>query len=74
MFWAKLQAYLSERVILTDLATGTTNGTVVDLSWLMGALEHARAQGQTEVVGYLEAIADDVMFEMESSANKHNQA
>jgi hypothetical protein len=27
----------------------------------MGALEHARAQGQAEVVGYLEAIADDVM-------------
>lgn len=74
MFWAKLQAYLSERVILTDLATGATNGTVVDLSWLMGALEHARAQGQAEVVGYLEAIADDVVFEMESSANKHNQA
>jgi hypothetical protein len=41
---------------------------------LMGALEHARAQGQAEVVGYLEAIADDVMFEMESSANRHNQA
>jgi hypothetical protein len=40
----------------------------------MGALEHARAQAQTEVVGYLEAIADDVMFEMESSANKHYQA
>ena len=59
---------------MTDLATGATNGTVVDLSWLMGALEHARARGQTEVVGYLEAIADDVMFEMESSANKHNQA
>ena len=40
----------------------------------MGALEHARAQGQAEVVGYLEAIADDVVFEIESSANKHNQA
>ena len=74
MFWAKLQAHLSERVILTDLATGATNGTVVDLSWLMGALGHARAQAQTEVVGYLEAIADDVMFEMETSANKHYQA
>ncbi len=56
---------------MTDLATGTANGTVVDLSWLMSALEHTRAQGQTEVTGYLEAIADDVVFEMESSANKH---
>ena len=61
---------LSERVILTELATGTDNGTVVDLSWLMGALEHARAQGQTKTVGYLEAIADDVVFEMESSASR----
>ncbi len=56
---------------MTELATGAADGTVVDLSWLMSALEHTRAQGQTEVVGYLEAIADDVMFEMESSANKH---
>jgi hypothetical protein len=37
----------------------------------MSALEHTRAQGQTEVVGYLEAIAEDVMFEVESSANRH---
>jgi hypothetical protein len=53
------------------MATGAANGTVVDLSWLMGALEHARAQDQTKVMGYLEAIADDVIFEMESSANRH---
>ena len=56
---------------MTELATGAANGTVVDLSWLMGALEHARAQDQTKVMGYLEAIADDVIFEMESSANRH---
>ena len=56
---------------MTELATGAGNETVVDLSWLVGALEHARAQDQTKVMGYLEAIADDVIFEMESSANKH---
>ena len=56
---------------MTETATGVANGTVVDLSWLMGALEHARAQDQTRVMGYLEAIADDVIFEMESSANRH---
>lgn len=56
---------------MTETATGTANGTVVDLSWLMGALEHARAQDQTKVMGYLEAIAEDVIFEMESSANRH---
>ncbi len=56
---------------MTELVTGAANGTVVDLSWLMSALEHARAQDQTKVMGYLEAIADDVIFEMESSANRH---
>ena len=48
---------------MTELATGAADGTVVDLSWLMGALEHTRAQGQTKAEGYLEAIADDVVFE-----------
>ncbi len=59
---------------MTELATGAADGTAMDLSWLMGALELARAQDQTKALGYLEAIADDVMFEMESSANKHYQA
>lgn len=59
---------------MTELAIGAVSEPVVDLSWLMSALEHTRAQGQTEVVGYLEAIAEDVMFEMESSANRHKQA
>ncbi len=56
---------------MSELATGAANETAVDLSWLMSALEHARAQDQTKVMHYLEAIADDVIFEMESSANKH---
>ncbi len=56
---------------MTELATGAANGTVVDLTWLMGALEHTRAQDQTRVTGYLEAIADDVIFEMESAAKDH---
>ena len=53
------------------MATGAVNGTVVDLTWLMSALEHTRAHDQTRVTGYLEAIADDVIFEMESSANRY---
>ncbi len=48
---------------MTELATGAADGTAVDLSWLMGALELARTQDQTRAVGYLEAIADDVVFE-----------
>jgi hypothetical protein len=31
-------------------------------------MEHARAKGQTRVVGYLEAVMDDVVFEMESAS------
>ncbi len=30
------------------------------LIWLMGALEHADARGQTKLVGYLEAVVEDV--------------
>ncbi len=59
---------------MTELATGADKDTAVDLSWLMSALEHARAQDQTNIVGYLEAIADDVVFEMESSAGRRRYA
>lgn len=41
---------------------------VVDLAWLVEALEHARAQEQTKLINYLETIADDVVFEMESAS------
>jgi hypothetical protein len=30
------------------------------LVWLMGELEHADARGQTKLVGYLEAVVEDV--------------
>ncbi len=40
------------------------------LAWLVGALEHVRARGQTTLVGYLEAVADDVVFEMEAPARR----
>jgi hypothetical protein len=30
------------------------------LTWLVGALEHAHARGQTKLVGYLEAVVEDV--------------
>ncbi len=38
------------------------------LAWLVSGLEHARTQGQTKILGYLEAVLDDVVFEMESAA------
>lgn len=42
----------------------------VDLAWLVEGLEQSRAQGQTRLVDYLETIADDVVFEMESAARR----
>jgi hypothetical protein len=42
------------------------------LAWLVSSLEHARTRGQTKVVGYLEAVLDDVVFEMESAARSQS--
>lgn len=38
------------------------------LLWLMNALGHARSQDQTRLVDYLEAILDDLVFEMEATS------
>jgi hypothetical protein len=40
------------------------------LAWLVEALEHARSTGQTKVVGYLQEVADDVVFEVEMVARR----
>ena len=40
------------------------------LTWLVSALEHARTRGQAKVVGYLEEVADDVVFEVEMVARR----
>jgi hypothetical protein len=37
----------------------------VCLVWLEGALRQLRAEGQTKVVGYLEAAMEEVVFEVE---------
>ena len=44
------------------------------LLWLVGALEHARSRGQSRVVGYLEEVADDVVFEVEAAARRREHA
>ena len=33
------------------------------LAWLEDALRRLRAEGKTKVVGYLEAVSDEVLFE-----------
>jgi len=40
------------------------------LEWLVTALDYARSNGQTKVVGYLEEVADDVVFEVEATARR----
>jgi hypothetical protein len=45
-----------------------THESAVDLGWLVEALDYARAEGQTRLLDHLESIADDVVFEMESSS------
>jgi hypothetical protein len=42
----------------------------VSLAWLEGALEHAYAHGQMQALAYLEAVMEDVWFEMEMAARK----
>ncbi len=47
------------------LGTDTDTAT---LDWLASALEQARREGQWKAVGYLEAVLDDVEFEIEMAA------
>ena len=35
------------------------------LAWLEGALRRLRAEGQKKVMGYLEAVMEEVVLEME---------
>jgi hypothetical protein len=39
------------------------------LAWLEGALGRLRAEGQTKVVGYLEAVMEEVVLEMEGGSS-----
>ena len=55
-----------------SLMLGVDNETTA-LAWLVGALEQARAQSQTKLVGYLEVILEDVVFEMESAARSRRK-
>jgi hypothetical protein len=42
----------------------------VDLSWLISALDHARSLNQTDIIDYLQSVADDVVFETEMAARR----
>ena len=40
------------------------------LAWLVSALEQVRSQGQAKALAYLNDVADDVVFEMESDTRR----
>ena len=50
--------------------TPEADSETATLAWLVDALEHVRSRGQTKVVGYLEEVADDVVFEVEMVARR----
>ena len=50
--------------------TPEADSETATLAWLVSALEHTRSRGQTKVVGYLEEVTDDVVFEIEMRARK----
>ena len=52
-----------------DSMLGTDTDTATQ-DWLASALEQARREGQWKAVGYLEAVLDDVEFEMEMAARR----
>ena len=54
---------------MLDVRTGADTETAT-LGWLVEALEYTRTNGQTRVVEYLEAVLDDVVFEVESVARR----
>ncbi len=37
------------------------------LAWLAEALQRLRAEGQTKVVGYLETVSEEVVFETKTA-------
>jgi hypothetical protein len=47
------------------LALGSTDNEVC-LEWLAHALQQLRSEGQTKVVSYLEAVSEEVVFEMKA--------
>jgi hypothetical protein len=42
----------------------------VSMAWLEDAIEHAYAHGQMEILAYLEAVMEDVVFVMEMAATR----
>jgi hypothetical protein len=72
-YYSVNDAIFQERGTLNPaLKRDTENAT---LEWLFEALEQARSGGQTKLVGYLETVADEVIFEVEAARERgHKQS
>jgi hypothetical protein len=56
--------------LLAEGLTPEADTEQATLAWLVEALEYARPRGQTKAVGYLEEVADEVVFEVEAAARR----
>jgi hypothetical protein len=51
-----------------------STNTEVSLAWLAEALQQLRSEGQTKVVGYLEAVLEEVVFEAKMVSGAYPRA
>ena len=66
-------AMLQERSTLNPALDRDTEHAT--LEWLVEALAQARTRAQTKLVGYLEAVAEEVVFEVEAARERgHKQS
>ena len=65
----RIRALLYEGGKVLEVLAGTDAETAT-LGWLLDALARAREEGQERLVGYLEAVADDAVFEAEAAARR----
>ena len=56
--------------LLAEGLTPEADSETATLEWLVTALEYTRSRGQAKAVGYLEEVADDVVFEVEAAARR----
>ena len=57
-------AYLRKAQLRREWSTRLSKDNEVCLDWLADALQQLRQEGQTKVVGYLEVVLEELVFEM----------
>jgi hypothetical protein len=61
-----ISANLRKAQLRRGWSTRLSKQNEVTLAWLEDALQQIRQDGQTKVVGYLEAVSEEVLFEMKA--------